>query len=120
MQGGGGGGASAAAEWDDRGEHDITLFGCLSTHLLVPVFSRHAGGGDCAARAAAFRRRRRRWRRRRRQRQRWRRGLLVLAFCASSIGEERAGRRQPASFEQLEVEERDNAYGKAGFVSFME
>ena len=29
-------------------------------------------------------------------------GLLVLAFCASSIGEERAGRRQPASFEQLE------------------
>ena len=23
-----GAGAPAAAEWDDRGEHDITLFGC--------------------------------------------------------------------------------------------
>ena len=82
MQGGGGGGASAAAEWDDRGEHDTTGFGCSSTHLLVPVFSRHAGGGDCGAsgcvsteaaveaasevavEAGG--------------------GLLVLAFCASS------------------------------------
>ena len=47
----GGAGASvpAAAEWDDGGEHDTTGFGCSSTHLLVPVFSRHAGGGDCGA-----------------------------------------------------------------------
>ena len=34
--------------------------------------------------------------------------------------EELAGRRLPASPEQLEEEERDNAYDKAGFLSFME
>ena len=33
--------------------------------------------------------------------------------------EELAGRRLPASPEQLEEEERDNAYDKAGFLSFM-
>ena len=32
---------------------------------------------------------------------------------------ELAGRRLPASPEQLEEEERDNAYDKAGFLSFM-
>ena len=34
--------------------------------------------------------------------------------------EECDGRRLPASPEQLEEEERDNAYDKAGFLSFME
>ena len=34
--------------------------------------------------------------------------------------EELAGQRLPASPEQLEEEERDNAYDKAGFLSFME
>ena len=34
--------------------------------------------------------------------------------------EECNGRRAPASPEQLEEEERDNAYDKAGFLSFME
>ena len=34
--------------------------------------------------------------------------------------EECDGRRAPASPEQLEEEERDNAYDKAGFLSFME
>ena len=34
--------------------------------------------------------------------------------------EELAGRRLPASPEQLEEEERDNVYDKAGFLSFME
>ena len=34
--------------------------------------------------------------------------------------EEPAGQRLPASPEQLEEEERDNAYDKAGFLSFME
>ena len=33
--------------------------------------------------------------------------------------EELAGRRLPASPEQLEEEERDNAYDEAGFLSFM-
>ena len=34
--------------------------------------------------------------------------------------EELAGQRLPASPEQLEEEERDNAYDKAGFLSFIE
>ena len=33
--GGAGAGAPAAAEWDDRGEHGIILFGCSPPHLSV-------------------------------------------------------------------------------------
>ena len=40
--------------------------------------------------------------------------------CCGWATEECDGRRLPASPEQLEEEERDNAYDKAGFLSFME
>ena len=40
--------------------------------------------------------------------------------CAAGATEECDGRWLPASPEQLEEEERDNACDKAGFLSFME
>ena len=40
--------------------------------------------------------------------------------CAGWAAEELAGRRLPASLEQLEEERLDNVYDKAGFLSFME
>ena len=53
-----------------------------------------------------------------------------LAFLSARIShshlpvhkppEELAGRRLSASLEQLEEERQDNAYDKAGFLSFME
>ena len=56
--GGAGAGAPAAAEWDDRGEHDIALFGCSPPHLSVPLIPRHAGGGDASQRRSPERERR--------------------------------------------------------------
>ena len=56
--GGAGAGAPAAAEWDDRGEHDIILFGCSPPHLSVPLIPRHAGGGDASLRRSPERERR--------------------------------------------------------------
>ena len=55
---GAGAGAPAAAEWDDRGEHDVTLFGCSPPHLSVPLIPRHAGGGDASLRRSPERERR--------------------------------------------------------------
>ena len=55
-----------------------------------------------------------------------RRGQRVHALdpywtrCAGWAAEELAGRRLPASLEQLEEERLDNVYDRAGFLSFME
>ena len=53
----------------------------------------------------------------------WTRGLRLGGLAARMYGwaaEELAGRQLPASPEQLEEEERNNACDKAGFLSFME
>ena len=49
---------------------------------------------------------------------------LATGICgesgAGALTEELAERRQPASFELLEEEERDNMSKREGFLSFME
>ena len=95
--------------------------------LAVPLIPRHAGGGDGGRQAEVEKRLE--WLTQSAggaEERLWRMSELGGELTGGhddalrAATEECDGRRAPASPEQLEEEERDNAYDKAGFLSFME